>query len=202
MHFYTIEKRSNFLRTPGITTYHSYLFHGGSEREGRWFPNEPEVDVLTPSPSDLHVVLYRHRLSEFLWPSLNPLVSETVKELLGVLPFIRYQQVIIDKVIEFEWSIGRSISVSPGDLSRQKFFQRFPSEPTEAISALFELQGLHMVSFPTRQKSLANSDIEIECGTEPFVHRNKISVSTALFAEAPVFSKVCRWSVLTAFLPG
>lgn len=187
MRFYTLEKRTNFLKSPGVTTYHSYLFHGQAKREGRVYPNDRRIGIEEIEPPPLCVILNKHNLSEFVWPGRRPVVSAAVRDSLGELNYVKFQPVVKEKLITYPWDVGVSLGIERSDLSTEAFFQLFQSEPVDLVGEYYELQGLQYIDFPAHLNAITRPSVDIILGTEPLDAIETIGVSKLLFQEVPLF---------------
>ncbi|MGN6544741.1 MAG: hypothetical protein ACTHK7_06815, partial [Aureliella sp.] len=147
--------------------------------------HDDDPDVLAPLPAPLHVMVNRCRLAEFIWPGYNPVVSSRVREKIGELPHVRFQEVVIEKAIDYAWAPGSELSIEPGNLTNREVFKKLKACSSQAIGPLYELQGLSYREIPAQVHRSAK--LSIELGTPPLAQTVEVELSPELLKAFPLF---------------
>lgn len=187
-----------------VKAYHSAFFHGICGRDGEWFPHDTRgVDAETTDASPLTVQYNRYNLASLTWPGSWPVIGKELAIQVNAFETVRCSGITINKVIEQEWHVNKSIDIEPADLTAKELYARFPAVDPSKEPERFELKSYRLCK--VARDVHATEKWNIEFGTPPMLERQEINCSAALLEKYQILaisgSLLITRSVFDLFVP-
>ncbi len=187
MRFYTIIGASCFLERPLISSFHSAMFHGLGERDGRESPHHRSPWANTESPSPLLISRTIRHVPEISEPVTHLIVSERLAERLRRFQNIRLAPVLFKRLVDVEWEKGdMSWFDEWGSTDPREILRTQPDVPKfhDRIGSFFEVQTYRLKDIVDRYPSAKEMTIEVR--TPPTDGTEVIRVSPEMLTDFPM----------------
>jgi hypothetical protein len=187
MKFYTITAVSNFLERPLIRAFHSDMFHGLSERDGKEWPHDPHVWANTESFTPLQISRTIRRVPEISRPGCHLVVSERLADRLRRFQNIRLAPVVFKRLVDVEWEKGdMSWFDEWGSTDPCQILRTQPDLPEfhDRIGSFFEVQTYRLKDILDRYPSA--KEVTIELRTPPMQEMESIRLSPEMLTDYPM----------------
>ncbi len=106
MFCYIVKKTTTFIGSSDIRSFHYNMFHGAASREGVAYPNERQLHYGSADRAPLHISRTGNSMPPIFQPSMNLVVSETVKNKLENIQPVEFIQIVFDKLFKMEYTEG------------------------------------------------------------------------------------------------
>jgi len=100
------------------------------------------------------------------------------------VPTIRLQSTVVERVLDYEWHIGRPIDPGMGDPLPSEFFASLPAVDHANEQPRFELLTVRHVNIAAQYRGLRG--ISIETGTAPTSGHKELAISHNMISDFPI----------------
>jgi hypothetical protein len=187
MKFVTVTEVSNFISTPEITSFHSAMFNGLAERDGKEFPHDAVVRADTENVSPLNVSHTICNVANIFCPGRHLVLSQSIADRLSFVQNIRLRPIRFKRLVDIDWQKGDlSFFETWNNPDPRRLLRMQPDvkDYHERIGNYFELHTYRLSDVVERFGS--TQEIAIETGTPPLEKTELIRLSPALLDEFPI----------------